>query len=354
MTKTNLLNLLKDSQYPEDVFGTDLVQTFREYARMLHPDRHPGDKDAEDGFKRLNDFKEIADKKVTDGTYGDRTAIGKPIILKTKKDAFTITEMLAHGDICQVYGATDSRHNRVIVKVCRNPVNNDLVANEAARLKDLWNSAVKDKPVINSVPRLVDAFILNQGNVNKQVVILSRFDGFVSVASVIEAFPGGLPLADAAWMFNRLLGALLAAHQAGIVHGSVLPSHVMIHAETHSGALLDWSYAVKKGEKLKALSPNFKSFYPGEVFDKLPVSFGTDLYMAAKTFCALLSGDQTGTVIPAMPRNVLGLMRACWLSQPHRTQDVFELFEDFKNALQDNFGKPRFRPFSMPSAVAAA
>jgi serine/threonine protein kinase len=353
MTKASLLKLLKTAQYPEDVFGNELVKTFREYARMLHPDLHPGDKAVEDGFKRLNDFKQIADTKTEAGTYGDRTAIGKPITLKTKKDVFTITELIAQGDLCQVYGGTDTKGERVAVKVCRSPANNDLVANEATRLKELWSAKGKDTPVMKHIPKLADAFILNQGSVNKQVVVLSRFEGYVSFADVLKAFPKGVPLADAAWMFNRLLGALVAAHQADIVHGAVLPSHVLIHAETHSGALLDWSYAVQAGQKIKAICPDQKTLYPHEVLDKKPATFGTDLYMAAKTFCALVSGDPTGQVVPALPRNILGLMRACWLSNVHRSQDVFELFADFKIALEDNFGKPKFRPFAMPPLVAA-
>jgi hypothetical protein len=127
----------------------------------------------------------------------------------------------------------------------------------------------------------------------------------------------------------------------------------LIHAETHSGALLDWSYAVKAGQTIKAICPDQKTFYPPEVLEKKPATFGTDLYMATKTFCAVISGDPTGQKLPALPRNILGLMRACWMANVHRSQDVFELFEDFRNALQDNFGKPRFRPFAMPPSVAA-
>lgn len=353
MTKASLLKLLKTAQYPEDIFGSELVKTFREYARMLHPDQHPGDSAAEDGFKRLNDFKMIADRKIEAGTYGDRTAIGKPITLKTKKDVFTITELIAHGDLCQVYGGTTNNGDHVAVKVCRSPANNDLVANEAARLKEMWSAPGKDTPVMKHIPKLIDAFVLNQGKVNKQVVVLNRFEGYVTLTEVINAFPKGVALADAAWMFNRVLGALVATHQAGIVHGAVLPRHCLIHVETHGGALLDWSYAVKNGECIKAIIPEKKAFYPSEVFEKKPATFGTDLYMAAKTFCALLSGDSTGQQLPMLPRNVMGLMRACWLSGPHRTQDVFELFEDFKKALEDNFGKPKFRHFVMPPPVAA-
>jgi hypothetical protein len=48
------------------------------------------------------------------------------------------------------------------------------------------------------------------------------------VEDVIERFPNGIPLENAAWMINRLLGALLAAHQSGLVHCAVLPSHVLV------------------------------------------------------------------------------------------------------------------------------
>jgi hypothetical protein len=128
----------------------------------------------------------------------------------------------------------------------------------------------------------------------------------------------------------------------------------MIHGPSHNGVLIDWSYCVAKSGTVKAISPAWKSFYPEEILEKKPVNFGTDLYMAANVFTALVGGDVASRKLPpAIPKAIQGLMRACWLGQRHRSSDVFDLFEDFKRALEDTFGKPKFRPFTMPATAAA-
>jgi hypothetical protein len=190
MTKPNLIKKLKSAKHPEDVFSsaTDAKEEFREYAKQLHPDRHPGDKAAEEGFKLLNDYWELAEKKIAAGTYGDKTAIVKPIKLATKKAVYTITSVLAQGDICQIYDATSdvaigasASTPSVVVKVVRSPANNDLLANEATRLNFMKNdSPMKAKPVMKHVPQIVDSFVLNQGAANKQVVVLRKLEDYTS------------------------------------------------------------------------------------------------------------------------------------------------------------------------------
>jgi hypothetical protein len=345
-------NLIK-AKSPEDVFGTgDVTDLFRKWVKMLHPDLHPGDKSAETGFKILNEFKEQADNKVKNGTYGNRSAISKPVVIKTKNGTYTVTDLVAKGDVCQVYSTNDAPP--YVLKIPRSPANADLMNNEAQKLNHLWkDSPVKDKPIMRYVPCIKDSFTLKQGSVHKPVTVLNRVLDSNSLVDVHAAYPA-LPLADAAWMFNRMLGAIMVAHYSGLVHGAVLPPHFLIHAPTHGGTLLDWKYAVKKGEKIKAIVPAYKDFYPLDVFDKMPATYGVDLYMAASTLLWLLGGNvKTKTFPTSTPNSVRGLLRACWLSGKHRTSDVDELYDDFKNLLEHFFGKPKFRPFLMPGAPSA-
>jgi serine/threonine protein kinase len=364
MTKTTLIKKVKTAKHAEDIFGdeADVKTNYREFAKLLHPDKNPNDKDAAEAFAILSDFYGQAELLIAHGKYGDPTAIVKPIKLATKKAVYTITSVLAQGDFCTIYDATSdveigmsASTPSVIIKVVRSPANNDLLANEAKQLTYMKNdSPMKAKPVMKHVPQIVDSFILNQGKVNKQIVVLRKLEDHVSLADVMKAFPNGLELADAAWMFNRLLAALMAVHQSDLVHAAVLPSHFMIHPASHNGVLIDWSYSVAKAGTVKAISPGWKTFYPDEILDKRPATFGTDLFMAANVFTMLIGGDYVNRTFPAtLPKPIQGLMRACWLGQRHRSSDAFELFEDFRKALQDTFGKPKFRPFVMPVAAAA-
>jgi serine/threonine protein kinase len=359
MTKTTLIKKLKGAKHAEDIFGAeaDVKSNYREFAKLLHPDKNPNDKHAAEAFAILSDFYGQAELLIAKGKYGDVGAIVKPIKLSTKKAVYTITDVLAAGDFCQVYDATSDVKDapNVVVKVVRSAANNDLLANEAKQLNYMRTaSPMKTKPVMKHIPQIVDSFILNQGSVNKQVVVLRKLEDHVSLADVLKAFPDGLELADAAWMFNRLLAALLAVHQSDLVHAAVLPPHFLIHPPSHNGVLIDWSYCVPKSGTVKAICPGWKSFYPDEILEKRPVNFGTDLYMAANIFTALVGGDWVNRKLPAkLPKTIQGLIRACWLGQRHRSSDVFELFEDFKRALEDTFGKPKFRQFNMPVSRAA-
>jgi hypothetical protein len=141
-------------------------------------------------------------------------------------------------------------------------------------------------------------------------------------------------------MFNRILGGLVLTHKCGYVHGALTPDHILIVPETHNGILIDWSYSVPVGEKIKAISPKWKGYYPAEVLTGHPSTFGVDLYMAARCASALL-GTQP------RPRLLAGFLRACLLGPRHRPQNAHETFVEFRELLATLFGKPTFRRFTL-------
>jgi DnaJ-class molecular chaperone len=70
--------IILKAKTPEDIFGpiaTGVKEKFREYAVLFHPDKNHGDKNAAGVFQVLNAMKEHADRKITEGTYGDRDAM---------------------------------------------------------------------------------------------------------------------------------------------------------------------------------------------------------------------------------------------------------------------------------------
>lgn len=316
---------------PEELFGDEpsgLSDAFRDLAKVLHPDAGG----SAEAFKKLSAFRDMAEQKIKDGTYGNRR---QPVVLTTKVGYFNLGTLITHGDLCEVFNGTNDKGQPVCIKITRSPANNDLVSNEAAKIKYL--------PESPHVPKLLDSFILTDKKINKQVNVLQSLGEFYSLRQVREAYPNGLHLGDAAWMFNRLLSALAVAHKQEVVHGAVTLDHFMIRPSDHNGVLIDWSYSVVNGQPLKAICANSFAVYPPEIWNKSPTTFGTDLYMAALLFRSLVANP--------LPRKILGLMEACVLGSKHRTTDVFELFHDFNSALRDTFGKPKFRPFVMPEVL---
>lgn len=349
-----ILILLEKAVCPEDVFGKlngePLSDIYRRLAKIVHPDkaRSAEKAQAEEAFKRLQSWYEKAETKVAAGTYGDRNALGETVI-ETKSDRYVIERRLSHGDIAEVFLAQNKAGAKVVLKITRTPANNDLLANEAKTLRYFrTDSPSKSLAVMAHIPELLDSFELRDGKAKKRVNVIAWAQGGYTLAQVREAYPSGLDLRDAAWMWNRMLGALLAAHQSQIIHGAVLPEHFVIFPESHNGILIDWCYAVAPGAPLRAIVPARRGSYPLEVMVKRPATTAVDLYMAAVCLRSLLS-DET---FANLPRPVVGLLRSCWLGPAHRPQDAWQLFNEFGELLKALYGPRKFRPFAMPESAS--
>ena len=336
--------LLRVAMTPEDIFGDkdQIAGKYRELAKATHPDSNKGSNLANEIFQLLQAWHAKAMAKVAARTYGDRRAhVRTSITHRTAR--YTIMSRVASGDLAEVYGGVGPGKHAVLIKVGRMPVNNDLLANEAKTLRYMCVDApVKDLAVMQHIPKFVDAFQLADGKLRKQVNVIEWVKGGYTLEDVMRVYPDGIDPRDMAWMFNRVLGGLLAAHQAQRIHGAVVPSHVLIFPETHNGMLIDWSYSVEPNHALRAIAPRWRAFYPPEVLIKNPATTGTDIYMAAKCALALL-----GKMPAAAPRAIVGFMRACTLGPAHRPRDVYELFVEFQDILKALYGKPAFRKFTM-------
>jgi hypothetical protein len=133
----------------------------------------------------------------------------------------------------------------------------------------------------------------------------------------------------------------------------VIPEHFLIFPKTHNGILIDWSYAVKPGISIMAISPSRREFYPVEVFAKRPAQFGTDLFMAAMCLLYLVGGETTSQTFPKhIPVPMRGLLRTCLLGPAHRPHDVYQLFIDFGELLKALYGAKKFRQFVMPESAS--
>jgi serine/threonine protein kinase len=155
-------------------------------------------------------------------------------------------------------------------------------------------------------------------------------------------------------MFNRILEILAWTHRQGVVHGAVLPPHVLVHPVTHGAVLVDWCYATPNwrpnGPHLAALSAPYRDWYPPEVFDREPATPALDLYLAATTLVAVAGGDPVdGTLPDEIPGPVAELLRGCRRPDPDaRHDDAFEVYDRLRGALQDAYGAPSYHPFHMP------
>ncbi|MBX6767347.1 MAG: hypothetical protein IRY90_09385 [Actinomadura rubrobrunea] len=237
----------------------------------------------------------------------------------------------------------------MLLKMPRDPRDSDLIEREAVALRRLSEDG--DPRFLPYVPRLVESFRHRDAGTGaeRRVNALSKLDGFYSLAEIRDAYPEGVDPRDAAWMWRRLLVALGFAHRAGVVHGAVLPEHVLIHPELHGLVLVDWCYSVSVGDPdgfdghVPAMVDRYADWYPPEVPARRRPGPATDIHMATGCMTHLM-GDRA-------PEPMRRFARGCRLpARERRPGDAWRLLAELDELLERLYGPRRFRPFTMPAA----
>ncbi len=350
----NLLNLLRSATGPADVFDAlvgdpqaALKRRYRELVTIAHPDRNQGSIDAaNEACKALQEWYAMAQRQLAQGVYGCAPRISAT----SKLHQYHGYAPPLQGDLCELFPA-EAAGDPVLLKVARLARNNDLLQAEALALRKIGR-AMDGQLTRAHFPTLVEHFLLRTAaGDQRHTNVLRAETGYVALAEVLHAYPNGLAAADAAWMFNRILTALGVAHSLGLVHGAVVPAHVLVRPDDHNGILIDWCYSVPTGEPLKAITPPYAADYPPEVHAKQSATPATDVYMAARCMARLLGGHPTTLELPkSVPRPIRALLSACLLpSAQRRIDDAWHVFDEFHEILGRLYGPPQFRPFAMPS-----
>lgn len=297
---------------PSDLFPDDrdeAARVYRRLARQLHPDQHSGCREAFEALNRMWD------------------RYNHPV----PQDI--------HGDIANLAPAGDRLH-----KMTRHPRNNDLIGREITSLGVLADKAAEHAmffPTMISHGRQKDPAT----GALRRYLVLERLTGCYDLDQVGEAYLYALHARDVAWIWRRVLTALGAAHRAGIIHGAVLPPHIMVQPEQHALILVDWCYSVQGSGKVPALVSRYRDLYAPEIPAKEEAVPATDIYMAAATMHQLL-GTGNGEGSEALRR----FARGCMATRPRsRPDDAWALLAELDERLVDIFGPPRFHEFAMPA-----
>jgi hypothetical protein len=351
-TFDELSRVVREAAKAQDVFGPmpsgdmDVLRSrYYERARVVHPDRNRGIAGAVEAFQGLGHWYEVAQREVASGTYG----ASADVIITSKRATYKAVASRLQGDLCDLFEA-DSMDGRVVLKAVRHGRNNDLMNAEARALRRVERE-LRPQPVRAHFPTLAETFTLDDGTMQRQVNVLRLEEQYVTLENVTRAYRHGVAPEHVGWMFNRVLAALGATHNLGLVHGAVLLPHVLVRPFDHNGLLLDWCYSVESGMTIKALSVAYRDDYPPEVHDKQPATPATDLYMAARCIVRLLGGTSDIDSLPAhVPRAMVALLRACTIASPHRRYgSAWSVWDDWREVLHQLYGPPAFRPFHMPA-----
>lgn len=365
--------LLGKARSPEEIFGNlqgtsseklaTARKVFLRIAKAVHPDIYAGTEDAEKAdptFKKLALLWEQAQAKIENGTYGraDGTGGFSPFVIHTARSEYTLECLLTRGDLCNLYigSVTNAaKKQRVLLKVPAKPQDNDLVMNEARILRHL-RASDNYRVARNFVSQFVDAFPYEERatGIVRHITVLTYTEGLFSLKEVKDVYPHGIDARDMAWIWRRLLIALDFAHTNQIIHGSVLPTHILIHPEQHGVILIDWSYAILDPtvthERISAISSAYREWYPAEVLAREEPQPGLDIFMTGNCMIDLLGGDPRQRAMPAdVPWQIQNHLKGCTLPHSHqRPQDARVLLKEFDELLEQLWGPRTFHAFSMP------
>jgi hypothetical protein len=276
--------------------GNGAGRAYRRWAKLIHPDAVGAQRRA----------------TATD-------AFAKLAALYEKRSALTETpnQPWGSGDVADLFADGDR-----LVKIPRNPVDNDLMETEAAALRRLWTDG--DPRFRPYAPRLIETFVHEDDERRRRWVnVLERQRGMGSLAEV----KGDLAVPDAAWIWRRLLIAIGWAHRAGVIHGAVLPEHVLIHPGRRGLVLVDWCYA---GHRPAAIVRAREDHYPPEVRHDRTAGPATDIYMATVLMTRLMGSR--------MPVPLRRFAAGCTYDAPRmRPQDAWALLGEFDDIIPSQY-----------------
>jgi hypothetical protein len=346
----HLVDLIEQANCPADIFGSlagdqaaTLRRSYRRLAAALHPDANPGRAvAAAEAFRQLQEWYAAAQRDLRAGVYGDVPRFR----LTSTRCRYVCYGAVHTGEYCDLFPSTDT-DGALLLKVAREPQFNPLLEAEAQAIGRI-DRELNGQALRAHFPVLVERFpAADQHGRRRQVQVLRREEGTLSLADLLQRAPQGLHPADAAWIFNRLLAALGVAHSLGIVHGAVLPQHVLIRPADHNAVLIDWSASGSSGTPIRVISSTWIGFYPPEAAAGRPLGPASDLYMAARCMALLLGGSgQAPEPPPSTPAPLRRLLAACLIAAPHRRAgDAWQVLDDHHEVLRRLYGPPSFRPF---------
>ncbi|MBL8149367.1 MAG: hypothetical protein JNN15_05520 [Blastocatellia bacterium] len=354
--------VVKQVEVVEDLFGElssetveskrdELAGIYRQLAKLLHPDRYPIDtfqhKLAAEIFPKVTLFYNRAKLKLEKGTYGERVVEDETeeidFVVETKRACYHLRSTIAQGDLSTLYAGDYTNEQgevvKIVAKVIADPEDNDLALNEA-RILRLLNQ--ESSPYSKHLPKLIDQFKTSEGQMAN---IISYLDGY-DLYSVRDRYREGVAEKHMVWMLSRLLSVLGYAHSKGILHANIEPAHLMIRPSDHNLFLIDWSYAVRKGEKFKVYNEDYSA---PEVVQKKPPIPASDLYSVGKSMIFLLGGEVKTNSMPKkieekLKRLILFFVRE---SPLQRAQDAWEMYHYLRQLVVELWGERKFLKFEM-------
>ncbi len=285
--------------------------------------------------------------------------------LKVGGRVFRVLNRVGIGSLCVVYRCRFARGGREaegVLKVARDARANAFLVNEAAVLRHL-HGADRAGAFAPFLPRVEASFAVDDGDADvadgggpRQANALGvddeirSIDELYTLGEVRGHYPHGVDPRDAAWVWRRLLAVLGFVHEAGVVHGAVLPAHVLIEPRGHRLVLVGWCSATRGGDGdgggPELITGGYGAWYRRHVEVSRAPAPGLDIGLGARCVIELLGGDPVRAEFPA---SVDPALQRYWRRCLEGGAGARALLRDFDRLIEVLWGPRRFREFRLPA-----
>jgi hypothetical protein len=353
------ISVVRAARRSEDLFGpierpediSACRRAFMDLVRLVHPDVAPNSLRREAGLAHSK-LSALYAAHTQSATALEQKQTQLIVNIASNDRAYVLRRAAAAFDSCEIaklYEAENSAGDPALVALhVSAATSGDYLEREARLLTALTTARAQQAQAF--FPQLLETLRFEENGETLTANALTGYEGSFSLAELrLRWFPDGLDLRSTAWIWRRLLFALGHAHNAGLIHGSVLPEAVRILPTEHGLVLTDWCHG-SAGSVVPApvmVNRNALSlqseFYPTGLFAGEPQTPGSDIFMATKTMAYLTKPTDLGRP------EVAAFIRGCTLEAGHQQpQDAFALLAEFDRLLEDLFGPRKFVPLVMP------
>jgi len=168
---------------------------------------------------------------------------------------------------------------------------------------------------------------------------------------VLQAYPQGIPPRASIWVWRRILEVLTFIHNSGLIHGAILPSHLLVQDNEHGILLVGYGSAGRKGKKLRMSSKRFETFYELSNRSISTLSPQLDLILSARCIIAILGGNPgTGMLPTTVPKRLADIIQQIAFDESGASarEDPWTIREELGVIANEIFGAPEFIPIVMP------
>jgi hypothetical protein len=258
--------------------------------------------------------------------------------------------LLAHGEIADVYLARRARwpSELVVLKVVRAAADSPLIEQEWRSLERLRAAAAEEHVELGSrVPAPVVMGVLEKSAQRNMACAYRWAGGFEhTFEAVRDVHRRGIDPVASIWVWRRILEIIGVMKKAGLVHGAILPNHLLVETDEHGVRLVGFSCADSPHAPLRVVSSDFTDFYPASILDSQKLTAAADVMMSARCVSYLLGGHP-GHAGDRVPRRLAELLERAGTDEKYADLDVWKLHKEVGDLGKELFGPPGYHPIPM-------